>query len=119
MAVIEKLEKQRDKFRFLNNRVWQRGNLIVSEDYEEHIERNIYSTSKCFTSLAVGIAEIKGMLPLNDKICNILREEIPINAGKFLKHISVKYFLPMGLEEHIPYLMGSQSICRIETGDIK
>lgn len=108
MEIIEKLKKQRDNFRVLNNRIRQWEKIIVPEDY-----------TKCITSLAVGIAEIKEMLPLNNKICNILRKELPINNGKFSKYITVKYFLPMGLEQHISYLMRSQSICRAEIGDIK
>ena len=56
---IEKLENQQDQLRLLNLRVWQKGNMVLSKDWEEDIRRNIYSASKSFTSLAVGIAEMK------------------------------------------------------------
>ena len=101
---IEKLENQQDQLRLLNLRVWQRGKMLLSKDWEEDIRRNIYSASKSFTSLAVGIAEREGLLSLDEKLCDAFPKELPEKVGEYLEQATVKDLLTMGLGQDAPYL---------------
>lgn len=112
---IEKLENQQDQLRLLNLRVWQKGNMVLSKDWEEDIRRNIYSASKSFTSLAVGIAAREGLLSLDEKLCDAFPKELPEKAGEYLEQATVKDLLTMGLGQDAPYLMGGQRVCMEET----
>ena len=111
---IEKLENQQDQLRLLNLRVWQRGKILLSKDGEEDIRRNIYSASKSFTSLAVGIAEREGLLSLDEKLCDAFPKELPEKVGEYLEQATVKDLLTMGLGQDAPYLMGGQRVAMEE-----
>lgn len=111
---IEKLENQQDQLRLLNLRVWQRGKMLLSKDWEEDIRRNIYSASKSFTSLAVGIAEREGLLSLEEKLCDAFPKELPEKVGEYLEQAKVKDLLTMGLGQDAPYLMGGQRVAMEE-----
>ena len=61
------------------------------------MRRNQYSASKSFTSAAVGIAEREGLLGLEEKLCDVFREEVPENPSENLQKATVRVLLTMCL----------------------
>lgn len=112
---IQELEQQQESLRLLNLRVWQNGTLLLKKDWEGDIRRNLYSASKSFTSMAVGIAREEGLLSLDEKLCEVFPREIPPDPGENLKMATVRDLLTMGLGQDQPYLMGEQRVRMEET----
>lgn len=59
--------------RVLNVVVRQNGELIARHDFEEEQTHLLYSASKTFTSMAVGIAAHEGYFKLDDIIVDFFR----------------------------------------------
>jgi CubicO group peptidase (beta-lactamase class C family) len=80
--------------------------LLWKEQYIPRTVRNIYSHSKSFTSLMVGIAIDEGVLTLDTKLVDVFKDEIDDETYNRLYDITVKNLLMMssGLDE--AYLMG-------------
>lgn len=102
---ISAIEKRAEEMRILNLRVLKDGKLILKRDWDVETRRNLYSVSKSFTSIAVGIAQKEGLLSLDEKLCDIFREEIPTNPSLFLQKAVVRDLLTMGLGQEKPDLM--------------
>ena len=79
--------------------------IMLSEHYIPRTVRNIYSHSKSFTSLMVGIAIDEGVLTLDTKLVDVFKDEIGDETYNRLYDITVKNLLMMssGLDE--AYLM--------------
>ncbi len=112
---IQLLEEQQADLRLLNLLVWQNGSLLFRRDWEPDIRRNIYSASKSFTSLAVGIAVREGLLSLEERLCEAFPREIPEDPSEFLQKATVRDLLTMGLGQDQAYLMGGQRVAMEET----
>ena len=70
--------------------------------------RNIYSHSKSFTSLMVGIAIDEGMLTLDTRLVDALKDEIDDNTYTRLYEIKVKHLLNMSSGFNKSLLMGEE-----------
>ena len=76
-----------------------RGNEILFEHYIEPFNKDfchrIYSSTKSFTSLAVGFAEQDGLLDINDKLCKYFPEESKDVTNQDILDLTVKNLLMM------------------------
>lgn len=59
------------------------------------VRLNIWSVSKGFTSLAVGIAADEGLIDLDEKVVDIFPELCPENPAKYLDEVTIKHLLTM------------------------
>ena len=69
--------------------------LLWSKEYIAHSARNIYSHSKSFTSLMVGIAIDEEKLALNTRFVDVFKDEINLDTYNRLYFITVKDLLTM------------------------
>lgn len=76
------------------------------EPYEKDQLRTVFSLSKTFTSMAIGIAAGEGKIDLDEKITDLFAEEIEkgqIPVGKELASLTIRHLLRMSTgQEHEP-----------------
>ena len=82
--------------------------VIWKEQYVPRTVRNIYSHSKSFTSLMVGIAIDEGKLSYDTKLVDVFKEEIDEETYHRLSKITVKHLLMMASGFGKGYLFGDQ-----------
>ena len=82
--------------------------LIWKEQYIPRTVRNIYSHSKSFTSLMVGIAIDENMLSLDTRLVDVFKEEIDNETYNRLFEITLKDLLMMSSGFDEDYLFGWQ-----------
>ena len=77
------------------------GKVLCEAFYEPYVPdqlRTVYSLSKTFTSMAIGIASGEGKIDLDEKITDLFAEEIEkggIPVGKELASLTVRHLLRM------------------------
>ena len=77
------------------------GKVLCEAFYEPYMPdqlRTVYSLSKTFTSMAIGIAAGEGKIDLNEKIIDLFAEEIEkgkITVGKELASLTMRHLLRM------------------------
>lgn len=76
----------------LNVVVRQAGNIIAEHDFAEERRVLVWSVSKTFTAMAIGIAEAEGFLGTND----LLSAHFAVPDGEFWDRITVRDLLCMG-----------------------
>jgi CubicO group peptidase (beta-lactamase class C family) len=80
-------------FMFLRN-----GRVIAEgwwDPYRPELRHTLYSTSKSFSSTAVGFAVSEGLLTVNDRVISFFPEELPDTLSPFLAELEVKDLLCM------------------------
>lgn len=80
----------------LNVIVRQGGDIIAKHDYEMEKPALLYSVSKTFTSMAVGIAINEGYFELNDLIVNFFPDFPEKCKNKYLNMMTIHDLLCMG-----------------------
>jgi CubicO group peptidase (beta-lactamase class C family) len=80
----------------LNVIVRQDGNIIAKYDFEEEKPALLWSVSKTFTSMAVGIAISEGYLKINDFVIGFFPNIPPVNINEYLKKMTIHDLLCMG-----------------------
>jgi CubicO group peptidase (beta-lactamase class C family) len=65
--------------------------------YAPDIPQALYSTSKSFTSTAVGFAVAEGLLRLDDKVVSFFPKEVPDSISPFLAALTVRDLLTMSV----------------------
>lgn len=107
---------------FLNfkNRIDQEHNLVEAlclsnsegviwkKQYIGSTARNIFSHSKSFTSLMVGIAIDEGKISLNTRLVDVFKDEIDDETYKRLYAINVRHLLMMSSGFNQALLMGNE-----------
>lgn len=69
---------------------------VIAERREKiDIARNVYSTTKSFTAVAVGIAVDEGKLALTDRLADAFPEYVPEDAQPWLLQITLRDLLTM------------------------
>jgi CubicO group peptidase (beta-lactamase class C family) len=63
--------------------------------YKQELKHTLYSTSKSFTSTAVGFAVSEKLLTVNDKVISFFPEDMPDSVSPFLAKMRVKDLLSM------------------------
>ena len=61
------------------------------------IKHTLYSTSKSFTSTAVGLAINEGKLSLDDPVISFFPESLPDSVSPYLKELKIKHLLTMSI----------------------
>ncbi len=65
------------------------------DPYKPTLRHSLYSTSKTFTSTAVGLAISEGLLKLTDKVISFFPNDLPDTVSSFLASLTVKDVLIM------------------------
>lgn len=81
--------------------VRQHGRQLASHRWRANDRVNIYSVSKAFTSVGVGIALDEGLLTLGDKVAPLFEDKLPANPDPRLYDLTIRHLLTMsdGSEE--------------------
>lgn len=82
--------------------------LIWCEQYIPRTVRNIYSHSKSFTSLMVGIAIDERKISLDTRLVDVFKDEIDKNTYERLFEITVKHLLMMSSGFDDAFLMSNE-----------
>lgn len=82
--------------------------IIFKQQYIPRLTRNIYSHSKSFTSLMVGIALDEGKLTLDTRLVDVFKDEIDKKTYDKLFEIRLKHLLSMRSGFEGPWLMQHQ-----------
>lgn len=76
--------------------VRQHGKIIDQHDIVEPVERiQLFSASKTFTSMAIGIAQGEGRLSINDKFVDLMKGEYDYDLPENFDKITVRNLLTM------------------------
>ena len=80
------------------------------EPYRRGVPQLLYSLSKSFTSIAVGIACDRGLLKLDDTVISFFPDKLPDDMTPYLSDVRVRHLLSMtaGHEEDIYPVVVSQ-----------
>lgn len=96
LKFIEELEKYKVNIHSFCISV---DNNIASIGYWKPFNENdchrMFSVSKSFTSMAIGLLIGEGKISLEDKICNLMPEKTHENKSKFINEMTVKSLLTM------------------------
>ena len=65
------------------------------DPYNPELRHTLYSTSKSFTSTAVGFAVSEKLLTVNDKVISFFPDQLPDSVSPFLADMTVKDLLTM------------------------
>ncbi len=65
------------------------------DPYKPNLRHTLYSTSKSFTSTAVGFAVSEKLLTVNDKVISFFPDQLPDSISPFLADMTVKDLLMM------------------------
>jgi|WetSurSiteA1Bulk_404760.scaffolds.fasta_scaffold00237_13 CubicO group peptidase (beta-lactamase class C family) len=65
------------------------------DPYKPELKHTLYSTSKSFTSTAVGLAVSDSLLTVNDKVISFFPDDLPAMVSPFLADMTVKDLLMM------------------------
>jgi CubicO group peptidase (beta-lactamase class C family) len=85
-----------------------KNGVVFKEQYIARLTRNIYSHSKSFTALMVGIAIDEGKLTLDTRLADVFKDEIDEETYQKLYDIQLKHLLAMRSGLGGPWLMQSQ-----------
>lgn len=96
--LIESVKTQ--NLHVLNVVVRKDGDIIAQHDFEEEKPNLLWSVSKTFTSMGIGIAENEGYFRLNDKIADYFADEI-VEVNDNLKKMTIHDLLCMGTGHEI------------------
>ena len=80
----------------LNVIVRQDGNIIAKHDFEEEKPTLLWSVSKTFTSMAVGIAISEGYFKINDHVIDFFPDISHVRINEYLKKMTIHDLLCMG-----------------------
>jgi CubicO group peptidase (beta-lactamase class C family) len=76
------------------------GNVIAEgwwDPYKPSLRHTLYSTSKSFTSTAVGFAVTEGLVKLSDKVVTFFPAELPDTVSAFLAALTIKDLITMSV----------------------
>lgn len=85
----------------------QKGEEVLRYNPVKEKRENIYSCTKTFTSVAVGMAIDEGLFSLEDYVVEHFKEDIPDNPGPLLKKMKLKHLITMSMGFEEPMLMGA------------
>jgi CubicO group peptidase (beta-lactamase class C family) len=79
--------------------IFLRSGRVIAEGwwdpYRPELRHTLYSTSKSFTSTAIGLAASEGLLTVDDRVISFFPEELPDTISPFLAELEVKDLLCM------------------------
>jgi CubicO group peptidase (beta-lactamase class C family) len=90
------LSVKKQNLHVLNVVVRQNGNIIAKHDFKEEKPALLWSVSKTFTSMAVGIAIDEGYFKLNDRVVDFFPDVPQVSINDKLKKMTIHDLLCMG-----------------------
>ncbi len=85
----------------LHGLVVVRHGKVISEaawaPYRTDLKHTMYSTSKSFTSTAVGFAVQEKLFSIDDKVISFFPEELPDSVSPYLKSLTIRHLLTMSV----------------------
>lgn len=94
--------------------LWRHGKLLFEHyfaPYTAATAHSMYSCSKTFTSMLIGIAQSKGLLSLQDKVLSYF-EDVPVdNPNDNLRAMTIEHLLMMGSghgQDTFGYMMAAE-----------
>ncbi|MDV3425886.1 MAG: beta-lactamase family protein [Bacillota bacterium] len=91
--LIQSVKKQ--NLHVLNVVVRKDGSLIAKHDFEEEKPRLLWSVSKTFTSMGIGIAESEGYFKISDKLLDYFAKDV-VEITDNLRKMTIRDLLCMG-----------------------
>lgn len=88
-------EVQAKNLKVLNVNVRQQGDIIAKHDFVEEKPSQLYSVSKTFTSMAIGIARKEGHLTLDDYVVDYFKNLEDVQFSEQHKKIKIHHLLSM------------------------
>ena len=76
--------------------VRQHGEVIAKHQWRQEYRECVFSVSKSFTSMALGIAVDEGLLSLDDKIIDLFPEKLPAHPDEKLERLTIQKSMMMG-----------------------
>jgi len=76
--------------------VRQHGEVIAKHQWRAEYRECVFSVSKSFTSMALGLAIDEGILSLDDKIVDLFPEKLPANPDEKLERLTLHKSMMMG-----------------------
>ena len=70
--------------------VSQNGTQLARKLWDDTCRRNVYSASKSFTSMAVGIAQKEGLLSIDEKLTDAFKDDLPEIVSNNLKEMCIR-----------------------------
>jgi CubicO group peptidase (beta-lactamase class C family) len=95
LSAAEKSNHEFHSFMFLRH-----GKVIAEgwwSPYSPDLKHTLYSTSKSFTSTAVGFAFTENRLKLTDKVISFFPDDLPDTISQYLKEMDIKDLLTMSV----------------------
>jgi hypothetical protein len=98
-AVLEFVRAAERDFDSIHSFMLLRHGSVIAEGwwepYRAELPHSMYSVSKSFTSTAVGLAIAEGLFTLEDRIVDLLPEDVPAEIGTHLAALRVRHLLTM------------------------
>lgn len=108
MIDLTEFESRAVPLRALGVVVSQNGTQLTRKLWDDACRRNVYSASKSFTSMAVGIAQKEGLLSIDEKLTDAFKDDLPEIVSDNLKAATVRDLLTMCLGQEKSFLMGGE-----------
>lgn len=96
LRLIERLKEQKIPIHSLL--IARHGHLVLEayyKPYEKHTLHRMFSQTKSYTSLAVGLLESEGRIRLQDKICDYFPEYLPGKVHPWMSEMTIEDMLKM------------------------
>lgn len=96
--------------------VVRHGNVIAEgwwDPYKPELKHTMYSTSKSFTSTAIGLAVSENLISVSDKVISFFPEDLPDTISENLADLEIRDLLSMTFgqdpEPPFPVIVGSEN----------
>ncbi|UCG88935.1 MAG: serine hydrolase [Gemmatimonadota bacterium] len=90
---VEQSDHEFHSFMFLRH-----GKVIAEgwwDPYAPDLKHTMYSTSKSFTSTAIGFAVSEGLISVDDKVVSFFRDDLPDSISPYLAQLAIKHVISM------------------------
>ncbi len=105
-SIIEFLDAVESGDQELHSIMYLRNGKVIAEGwwdpYRTDLKHTLYSTSKSFTSTAIGFAVAEGLLTVDDPVIFFFPEQLPDSVSPHLKAMTVKHLLTMSAGQDPP-----------------
>ncbi len=98
-AILTFLDSAATRVHEFHSFMFLRHGKVIAEGwwdpYRPDLKHTLYSTSKSFTSTAIGLAASENKLSLDDKVISIFPESLPDSVSPFLEELTIRHMLSM------------------------
>jgi len=98
-AISAALEAIRASGKDIHSMLVLKNGYLISETYfapyNENTKHSMFSCSKTFTSMLIGIAQGKGLLKLSDKVASFFSDKLPEEPSENLLNMTIRDLLHM------------------------